>query len=91
MLIPRRRRKALLILVALVTAALSIPSTAHDIASRAMKQVRGTIGAISSDDPCIVYTYDANGNRQTQMITVSGGGMTPTWGTGTWGCFKWTP
>lgn len=42
-------------------------------------------------DPCIVYTYDANGNRQSQTITVSGGGMTPTWGTGTWGCFKWTP
>lgn len=43
-----------------------------------------------TSDPCIVYTYDASGNRQTQTITVSGGGLTPSWGTGTWGCFTWT-
>src|ERR1700680_403609 len=48
-------------------------------------------GARGATDPCIVYTYDASGDRQTQTITISGGGMTPTWGTGTWGCFKWTP
>jgi hypothetical protein len=28
-------------------------------------------------DPCIVYAYDLNGNRQSQTVTVSGGGMTP--------------
>lgn len=47
--------------------------------------------ASSERDPCIIYTYDTNGNRLSQTITVSGGGMTPTWGSGIWGCFRWTP
>jgi YD repeat-containing protein len=39
---------------------------------------------------CVIYSYDANGNRLSQTINVGTGG-TPTWGTGTWGCFNWTP
>jgi hypothetical protein len=48
-------------------------------------------GAIPRTDPCIVYTYDANGNRTSQSITTSGGALSPVWGTGVWGCFVWTP
>jgi YD repeat-containing protein len=41
---------------------------------------------------CIVYVYDANGNRASQTITSSGSAPgTPSWGTGTFGCFYWTP
>jgi YD repeat-containing protein len=40
---------------------------------------------------CVAYTYDANGNRTTQTNTASGAPVTPTWGTGVWGCFQWTP
>lgn len=39
---------------------------------------------------CVIYAYDANGNRTSQTIKV-GTGATPTWGTGVWGCFNWTP
>jgi YD repeat-containing protein len=37
---------------------------------------------------CLIYTYDANGNRTSQAINV-GSVTTPTWGTGVWGCFIW--
>jgi hypothetical protein len=40
---------------------------------------------------CIVYQYDANGNRTSQTVNVGGAPLTPTWGTGVWGCFNWTP
>lgn len=33
---------------------------------------------------CILYTYDANGNRLSQTIMISGSGTT-----GVWGCFAW--
>jgi hypothetical protein len=34
---------------------------------------------------CLLYTYDANGNRTAEKIIVVSG--TPT--TGVWGCFNW--
>jgi YD repeat-containing protein len=40
---------------------------------------------------CIAYTYDANGNRTSQTNTIAGPPATAVWGTGVWGCFKWTP
>lgn len=39
---------------------------------------------------CVTYAYDANGNRTAQS-NVSGSSGTPTWGSGVWGCFPWTP
>jgi YD repeat-containing protein len=39
---------------------------------------------------CVIYSYDANGNRLSQTVNVNTGN-TPTWGTGIWGCFQWTP
>ena len=33
---------------------------------------------------CIVYTYDANGNRLSETINVTASGAT-----GVWGCFNW--
>jgi len=38
---------------------------------------------------CVIYTYDANGNRLSQTVNVNTGNA-PTWGTGVWGCFQWT-
>lgn len=37
---------------------------------------------------CMIYTYDANGNRLSQTVNI-GTGTTSTWGAGIWGCFKW--
>lgn len=44
----------------------------------------------SATGVCIAYSYDANGNRTAQTITVSGGTVSPIWGTGVAGCFLWT-
>lgn len=44
---------------------------------------------ISSSAMCLVYTYDANGNRislSTFPLDASGA----TWGSSTFGCFNWT-
>ena len=46
--------------------------------------------ALYDNGTCIVYSYDANGNRTAQTITTSGNPTTPVWGTGSWGCFIWS-
>lgn len=33
---------------------------------------------------CVIYTYDANGNRLSETISVTAAGAT-----GVWGCFNW--
>jgi YD repeat-containing protein len=35
---------------------------------------------------CVIYSYDANGNRLSQTVNVTTGGTT-----GVWGCFNWNP
>lgn len=47
--------------------------------------------ALYDNGTCVVYAYDANGNRTAQTNTNGGSPIMPTWGTGTWGCFSWTP
>jgi len=37
---------------------------------------------------CLAYQYDASGNRTSQVNSTPGA---PAWGSGTWGCFSWTP
>ena len=41
-------------------------------------------GASYDTGVCIVYTYDANGNRLSETINVTAAGAT-----GVWGCFNW--
>jgi YD repeat-containing protein len=47
--------------------------------------------ALYDNGLCIAYAYDANGNRTAQTNTISGAPESPTWGSGVWGCFSWTP
>lgn len=44
---------------------------------------------ISTGNLCIVYDYDANGNRTSQSSFTFGSPGT-VWGSGTFGCFNWT-
>jgi hypothetical protein len=44
--------------------------------------------ALYDNGLCVNYTYDSTGNRTTQTNGTPG---TPSWGSGTWGCFVWTP
>jgi len=45
--------------------------------------------ALYDNGTCIVYTYDAVGNRTSQTNSTAAGPQTPIWGTGSWGCFQW--
>jgi len=45
--------------------------------------------ALYDNGTCLVYAYDANGNRTS--ATNTGAAATAVWGTGTFGCFSWTP
>jgi hypothetical protein len=45
----------------------------------------GRIATVSYDTGvCIIYTYDPNGNRLSQTISVTSAGATAVWG-----CFAW--
>lgn len=46
--------------------------------------------ALYDNGVCVVYTYDANGNRLSQTTYPPGSLGSATWGSGTFGCFKWT-
>ena len=46
--------------------------------------------ALYDNNVCVVYTYDANGNRTARTITAGGAPTTAVWGTGVWGCFRWS-
>ena len=39
---------------------------------------------------CVVYAYDASGNRTSQINYVATLTSRPVWGTATWGSFNWT-
>lgn len=47
--------------------------------------------AVYDNGLCVAYTYDASGNRTSQVGTVGGTPSQAVWGTGQWGCFPWTP
>ena len=52
-------------------------------------QLIAAIQAVSTPNACIRYTYDLNGNRETQVNSTFGApGVT--WGSAVYGCFSWT-
>jgi len=46
--------------------------------------------ALYDNNLCLSYTYDANGNRTARVVTAAGSPNSPVWGTGVWGCFRWS-
>ena len=60
-------------------------------ASYTYDQLGRVTTALYDNGVCVTYVYDANGNRTSQTNTVSGTPESPTWGSGVWGCFPWTP
>jgi len=48
------------------------------------------ISALYDNSVCMVYQYDANGNRTSEIVTNAGTGNTPQWGVGNYGCFRWS-
>ncbi|BCM19202.1 hypothetical protein MJ8_29740 [Mesorhizobium sp. J8] len=84
--IPRRPRRMLVLAFLTVSSSAIAGSVAYtyDPAGRLTT-------ALYDNNTCIAYSYDANGNRTSQTNTVGGAPVSAVWGSGVWGCFKWTP
>lgn len=85
-IIPRRLRRILALAILMVSSSAIAGSVAYTY-----DQAGRLTTALYDNDTCITYSYDANGNRTSQTNTVGGTPTTAVWGTGVWGCFKWTP
>lgn len=92
MLARLRQRKLTLIVPSLALFALVLlPANAIASASYTYDPLGRVTTAIYDNGLCVAYAYDANGNRIAQTNTLGGAPTTASWGTGTWGCFAWTP
>lgn len=75
---------ALLLAAALSIAVIQVTSAANGSVTYTYDPL-GRVSTVNYDTGvCIAYAYDANGNRTSQRIVVSGSGAT-----GIWGCFNW--
>jgi YD repeat-containing protein len=89
----RPTRSSLLRFVAGAVAMTFVVTGELDAASAAYTyDEAGRVRSVRYDNGvCVAYAYDAAGNRTAQTITSGGAPNTPTWGTGVFGCFYWTP
>jgi YD repeat-containing protein len=90
MQIPRSRRPLVLAvsctLATLAAGALAVANAANGSVAYSYDALGRVTTASYDTGVCIVYKYDANGNRISETINVAaGGGGT----TGVWGCFNW--
>lgn len=76
--------------VALAAAGAMIPGSANSSASYGYDQLGRLNSALYDNGLCVAYVYDASGNRTSQTNTINDAPEDPVWGTGSWGCFKWT-
>ncbi|WP_349963048.1 RHS repeat domain-containing protein [Rhizobium sp. ZPR3] len=75
----------------LVIGLLAIPdSTFAAVTSYTYDQLGRLTTALYNGNVCVAYSYDANGNRLSQTSTSGAPATSPTWGSGTLGCFTWT-
>lgn len=87
---PYHRKKPLLwIFVCAVAAAAAAGAfTLAHAATGSVTYSYDALGRVTSanydTNVCILYSYDANGNRLTETINVTTAGTT-----GVWGCFNW--
>lgn len=88
MQIPRSRRSLVLVmlcaLATIAAGALTIANAANGSVAYSYDAL-GRVSTASYDTGvCIVYKYDAAGNRLSETITIAVSGTT-----GVWGCFNW--
>ncbi len=79
--------RALAVMLGLV--AIAVPGGALGSGVYGYDKVGRLTTALYDNGTCLVYAYDANGNRTSQTNTSAT--VTAVWGTGTYGCFSWTP
>ena len=82
-----------LILVVLLVGGSTVSSTfaANGSVSYAYDPLGRVITVFYDTGVCLRYSYDANGNRLSQTILVSGTGSTGVWGCFAWGQAHWGP
>ena len=86
-----RPTKALLSIALLALLGISIPLGAVGSVVYTYDPLGRVTTGLYDNGLCIAYAYDANGNRTAQTNTISSAPESPTWGSGVWGCFSWTP
>lgn len=85
-----RLRQAIVVLSALSVVGILVSGSANASAYYGYDPLNRVTTALYDNGVCVVYAYDANGNRTSQTNTASGPSESPTWGSGVWGCFSWT-
>ena len=81
-------RPRLILLIALVIGAELVPSGGRASGSYTYDTLGRLTSVIYDNGLCIAYSYDAAGNR----TSISNATNSPAiWGSGTWGCFAWSP
>jgi uncharacterized protein RhaS with RHS repeats len=82
-----RNRHAFVCASALLACAIATPTLSH-AANGSVAYTYDALGRVTTASydtgVCIVYKYDANGNRISETINVTAAGAT-----GVWGCFNW--
>jgi YD repeat-containing protein len=82
--------RAILTLSAFALLGILIPVRVDASASYVYDQLGRLTNALYDNGTCVSYQYDPSGNRTSQNITASGSANSPNWGSGVWGCFRWT-
>ncbi|KQV29315.1 hypothetical protein ASC97_23555 [Rhizobium sp. Root1203] len=66
----------------------TLPASADNFVTYGYDPDGRLVSALYDNGLCVVYVYDANGNRTAQTDVASA--TPPTWGSASWGCVKWT-
>jgi uncharacterized protein RhaS with RHS repeats len=75
----------LCVLAIVAAGALAIANAANGSVAYSYDALGRVTAASYDTGVCIIYKYDANGNRLSETINVAAGGSV----TGVWGCFNW--
>jgi YD repeat-containing protein len=84
------RRAVVLIVLLGCIGTLDGEAQAQQVVQYTYDAVGRVTSALYDNGVCVVYSYDANGNRTSKTVLAAGTPNTPTWGTGTLGCFQWS-
>ncbi len=88
-MVGRRIRKAASLAACLpALSLLPSPAQAGVYSLVSIQVVESTMLSLSLASPCLLLSYDKNGNRTSQTINTSTSGSAA-WGAGTFGCFVW--
>jgi YD repeat-containing protein len=86
----RRDRTQMFLLTSIFAMFLVVPALAANGSVSYTYDASGRVTTVSYDTGvCVIYTYDPNGNRTSETVTVSGAGATGIWGCFGWGQQKW--